>query len=195
MKRTMLIGMGLMALVTFNLASAQEPPAGPQDRPGGPDRASRRGGGDIMMQLLDKDHDGALSHEEIAAASSALEALDKDQDGSVTREELWAGARQRAGDRPGARGDRPDRQGRGGFAMFIMRHDADSDGVVTLDEYIAGMTEQFNRIDANHDEKIDQAEAESAPMPGMQQRPDRGDRPERQRPDRPRRSQGEPDEG
>ena len=40
-----------------------------------------------------------------------------------------------------------------------MRHDADGDGVVTLEEFTAHATEAFGRIDANADGQIEQAEA------------------------------------
>ena len=45
---------------------------------------------------------------------------------------------------------------RGGGAM--MRADRDGDGVITRAEMIAEATERFDRMDTNHDGKLDQAE-------------------------------------
>lgn len=172
MKGILGICSGLVVLVAASVAIGQdrEPqdpgqgarrpdgrPEGRQDR--GPEGRERRP--EMIMVLLDKDRDGALSADEIAAAADALRALDKDEDGSVSAEEL----RPRRPDRgPGERGgERPEggegrRGGRGGF---IMRYDSNEDGFVTREEYAAGMDEQFNRFDKNQDGKIDAEEAAS----------------------------------
>jgi hypothetical protein len=50
-----------------------------------------------------------------------------------------------------------------------MRHDADGDGFVTLEEFIAPAADVFARIDVSADGKIDESEAEAAapPPPGQ----------------------------
>jgi Ca2+-binding EF-hand superfamily protein len=56
---------------------------------GGPPRR------DVLFAALDQDGDGALSAEEIAAATAALKKLDVNGDGSLALEELFAGGRGR----------------------------------------------------------------------------------------------------
>jgi hypothetical protein len=121
--------------------------------------------------VLDVDRDGILSAEEIAAAPDALRRLDRDNDGAISQEEL-RGRRRQGGpdgqDRGEAREGRDGREGREGRGRggFIMRYDANTDGIVTREEYNTAVDEQFDRIDKNHDGKIDQEEAAAAPMPG-----------------------------
>ena len=106
-----------------------------------------------VIAALDADLDGVISAEEIANASAALLALDTDADGSLSQEET--------------RPPRPERPVGHHGPRDVMRHDADADGVVTLDEFTAHATEAFARIDANADGKIEQAEADAAtPPPG-----------------------------
>ena len=44
----------------------------------------------------------------------------------------------------------------GGRAMI--RADANGDGVITREEFVAQATQRFDRMDVNHDGKVDQAE-------------------------------------
>ena len=113
----------------------------PRPRPGHP-----------VIAALDVNQDRVISGEEIADASAALLALDTDGDGSLSEAEL----RPPRPEPPGLHGDRD-----------VMRHDADGDGVVTLEEFTAHAAEAFARIDANGDGQIGQSEAgAAAPPPG-----------------------------
>ncbi len=104
-----------------------------------------------VVAALDADLDGVISAEEIANAGAALAALDTDADGSLSQEET----RPMRPERPaGPRGPRD-----------VMRHDADGNGVVTLEEFTAHATEAFGSIDTNADGQIVQAEAEAAAPP------------------------------
>src|SRR5205823_950860 len=59
---------------------------------GGPPGPPRR---DALFAALDKDGDGALSADEIAAAPASLKTLDANGDGILTIEEVFAGGRGR----------------------------------------------------------------------------------------------------
>lgn len=94
-QRTLAGGVALLAggLVVGGIVLAQ-PERGPRlegPRRNGPGR-------DGLFQMLDADHDGTLSAQEIEQAAKVLKALDRNGDGSVSAEEL----------------PRPERPGRGG---------------------------------------------------------------------------------
>jgi predicted O-methyltransferase YrrM len=104
----------LVAAVATTLAVAMtlaQGPGGPPDEP----RGSQRGGRfqpppSPLVEVLDANHDGEISAEEVQNASEALRKLDKNQDGKLTLAELrpqWP----REGERRGQRrpeGDAPD---------------------------------------------------------------------------------------
>lgn len=180
--RKFVIGCGMTVIAALGtVAIAQQEPGQEADAPPRkgdvrPDRPGRFGGGrpDFMMVLLDKNRDGSLSSEEIDAAPEVLRALDKDEDGTLTPEELRPRRERSRDGRDGADGRDGERPGRRN--NFFMRHDSNSDGVVTREEFAAGMDEQFNRLDANHDGQID---AEEAANSGPGQGRSGGDRPNR----------------
>jgi len=70
----------LPALIFGATLSAQTPPPPPPDgnRPPPPP----------VINVLDTNHDGALSADEIAAAANSLKQLDLNQDGQLSHEEL-----------------------------------------------------------------------------------------------------------
>lgn len=79
-------------------AAAQSQPTAnrPAGGPGGQGGEGRRGDGggpppDRLFQALDKDHDGVLSADEIAAAPASLRTLDANGDGSLSMEEIFGG--------------------------------------------------------------------------------------------------------
>ena len=167
MSRTVL---ALAATTLVATAAAQESPdEDAKDRSGG--RMMDRDRGDMMMQHMDRDGDGAISLQEFQArGEQRFEQMDADGDGRVTAQEIEA-ARQRMGQRmrhhrqmrmePGdARGMGPhhgDGMGEGMGEGMHHRHGAHHDG-----EAAAGREQRrarrFARLDADGDGRITEAE-------------------------------------
>lgn len=154
MKRNMLIGAALAALVVAAGSVALAQGAGHGHGQGaGPMQGMRGEGPAAMFAEFDADGDGRVTAEEIAAFRSArFDALDADGDGAVSRQEFMDHAAARAGGRAGEMFDRFDadgdgvlsrdaieaRQGAGADgARFIERFDTDGDGAVTEAEVAA----------------------------------------------------------
>jgi hypothetical protein len=102
------------------------------------------------MARADGDGDGRVSKAEyIARADERFAKMDKNSDGKLSDEELAPpppadGAAAPAGGRMRSR--------------MIERLDTNHDGVVTIDEYRAGVAERFDRMDSNHDGFLDTSE-------------------------------------
>lgn len=95
------------------------------------------------LARADANGDGIVTREEMLADVDARFAkLDANKDGKVTPDERKAYAE-------GSRG------------RMMGRTDANGDGSVTLDEQRAQAIKRFDRIDTNHDGKIDQAERDA----------------------------------
>lgn len=152
MRKILLAAAGVVALAgAAGLAVAQD---------GAPERSSHG------VFALDANSDGALTRQEFDTGRSAeFTRLDADRNGQLSREEMRAGREHRGGRRHGG--------GHGG-AHMLERADANSDGSITRDEFLARPLEHFQRLDANSDGVISATE-----------RPQRGERDERQ--DRPNR--------
>jgi hypothetical protein len=135
MKKTIaaaLLGTSLLAGAAF--AAQQAPAPAPQDRMGGGN----------PLKLADANGDGAVTKAEMLADADARFArLDANKDGKISKDE-----------RPG------DGAGRGGRMMT--RIDTDGDGAISLDEQRAQATRRFERVDANKDGTLDQAERDAA---------------------------------
>jgi Ca2+-binding EF-hand superfamily protein len=161
-----------------------------------------------LIAVLDPDGDGELSAAEIEGAGKALLALDRNEDGKLTRDELFGprpmdlppgerppprepGRPRTDGDRPRPEGDRPRGEGAGleQLRARLAEADTNKDGKWSKDEIPERMRENFDRIDANGDGQIDEAELRmmfgrlregaGERQPERERRPDRA--PERER--------------
>jgi len=113
----------------------------------------------------DANSDGVLTRQEFDAGRNAMFArLDADNNGQVTSEERRA--------HHGERGHHGGRGHRGGGMHHLTRADANNDGNITRDEFLARPIEHFDRLDANDDGIISATE-----------RPQRAERRERRNPD------------
>jgi Ca2+-binding EF-hand superfamily protein len=108
-----------------------------------------------VLQALDKDGNGTLSAQEIAAAPASLLSLDRDGDGRLTEDELQ---RQRQNGRAANE-----------LLMQLLIFDNNQDGTLTPDELPARMQGMFQRGDTNHDGRLTPDEirsmAENQPLP------------------------------
>ncbi|MCX8476153.1 MAG: EF-hand domain-containing protein [Sphingomonas sp.] len=138
MKKTIaaaLLATGLLAGAAFAAQQTSAPTPAPQDRMSGGN----------PLKLADANNDGAVTKAEMLADVDARFAkLDANKDGKISKDE-----------RPGG-----DGAGRGG--RMLSRIDTDGDGAISLDEQRAQATRRFERVDANKDGTIDQAERDAA---------------------------------
>jgi Ca2+-binding EF-hand superfamily protein len=157
-----------------------------------------------VIRVLDGNSDGELSKEEIENAAKSLATLDKNGDGSLSREELFPGAggafpgrpgeRRPDQPRPEGRPDQPRPEGRPGdrpaegrpapnaeqLRARLKEMDTDKDGKISKEEAQGRVKENFDRIDANSDGFVDEAEIKVLLQRGDGRRPE-GRRPEGRR--------------
>lgn len=133
-----------------------------------------RGHGDPLARL-DTNKDGVVTRAEaIAAADARFAKADTNGDGKITQDEVqakreamrakWQQRRAAQGTqagtetagRPGGHRGMHHRGGRHGD--MTKRLDTNGDGVVTRAEAEAAATARFDKLDANHDGRIDQSE-------------------------------------
>lgn len=187
------------ALIVAETLCAQTPGSGPAPQPGG-----RRGGPggpfgpggpggpgrfQPLVRVLDADHNGEISAEEIAQAATALRALDVNGDGTVSLEELRparppgppAASAERPAPparRPGPPAERPGPppqaptspagEGRPTTGRphpvfpLMLALDANSDGVLSASE-IANAPASLRALDANGDGKLTRDELRPLP--------------------------------
>jgi Ca2+-binding EF-hand superfamily protein len=128
-----------------------------------------RDGGHRLFQS-DSNSDGVLTRAELDAGRDAMFArLDGDNNGALTREELHA--------ERGERGHRGGRGHHGGGMHMLTSADANNDGNITRDEFLARPIEHFDRLDANDDGVISADERPQRGERGGERRERRADRP------------------
>ncbi len=118
-----------------------------------------------FFQLLDTNHDGRLSQEELSKAADLFDKLDRNHDGFLDRKEFMAPpptnvAEETSGPsiRPGKRlGNRSANQ----LVEMIMRADADGDGKISQAEAPKQLKKHFAKIDTNGDGYLDRSELEA----------------------------------
>jgi Ca2+-binding EF-hand superfamily protein len=112
----------------------------------------------------DKNHDGALSADEVGRRWERLQVADADKSGSVTRAELDQAHKD--GKLRGHRGHGPGGHGDGscakGGAHMFEKFDANKDGALTADEVQGKFWEHLVKADANKDGKVTKEELEAA---------------------------------
>jgi outer membrane protein assembly factor BamB len=107
---------------------------------------------DPLLSALDKDHDKAISAEELAVAPTVLLGLDRNQDGRISEDEVTAVGAASSG--------QARRRGPGGVMRMMKSHstlDADGSGALDAAE-ISNATAALQRIDANRDARLTEDE-------------------------------------
>lgn len=144
-----------IALIALGLAApavAQPVPA-PAPAPAGP----------AGMMMRDPFGDATVSRQDAESQAAArFAALDTDKDGFLSPAELAAARPARPGGearRDRGNGPRGDRPRGGGMARML---DANGDGKISRDEFIAGTLRRFDMMDADHDGKLTKAERQTA---------------------------------
>ena len=107
-----------------------------------------------IFRALDVDKDGELSSQEIDGASAALRTLDADKDGKLSRDEALGNFGRRPPADPAA------------TVAWLLRHDKDKDGRLSIAELPDRMKALMDRADADKDGFLDKDElAEYARRP------------------------------
>lgn len=185
MKKTLIAGAALAAMLTGSIAIAQ--PGGGKMR--GPDanqdgvttEAEVRTHAQAMFARMDVNKDGKIDKaDREARQAERFKKLDTDGNGQISQAEMTAareareakrgermGKRAEAGKgEPGARQGGKWRGKRGGHGMGMrggmMRLDTNNDGAISLVEFEAGALERFKRQDTNNDGQVTKAEREAA---------------------------------
>lgn len=186
MKKTLIAGAALAAMLTGGMAVAQPAPGkmrGPDaNQDGVITEAEVRTQAQTMFARMDINKDGKIDKADREARQAAnFQKMDTDGSGEVSLAEMTAAREARQAKRaermamraeagkgePGARQDGKWRGGkRGGRGMGMrggmMRMDANKDGAITLAEFEAGALERFKRQDTNSDGQVTKAERDAA---------------------------------
>ncbi len=157
MRKVLLAAAAVGVLAGAGVAVAQPQGGPPQDGP-------HRGGRPDFARSFDANSDGTVTRAEFDAARAQMfTRLDANHDGVLADDELRGprGGRDHDGPPPpgpdappppdGAHGDHDGHRG-------PPDPDANHDGVITRDEFLAGPIAMFDRLDANHDGRLTDAE-------------------------------------
>jgi len=173
MQKLSIFAISFMAMAGVGLSAVADHHKGDQHK----DRGAHHGKHHMMLSHMDADGDGVVTRDEFMAAREAhFRAMDADNDGQLTLEEFTAWSeqkraeyRERAEARKGEgrtgemrerrRGDEDsaDRR-RGSPERMFNRLDADDDGVVTREEFMAASERMFERMDRDNSGSIEVGE-------------------------------------
>lgn len=186
MKKTLIAGAALAAMLTGSIAIAQPAPGqmrGPDaNRDGIITQDEVRAQAQKMFARMDVNKDGKIDKaDREARQAERFKKLDTDGSGEVSLAEMTAAREARQAKRaermsmraeagkgePGARQGGKWRGGpgmgkRGGRGMGMMRLDTNKDGAISLAEFEAGALERFKRQDTNNDGQVTKAERDAA---------------------------------
>jgi Ca2+-binding EF-hand superfamily protein len=121
-----------------------------------------------IVKHMDKSGKGFISQDDVVAAAQArFTRMDKNGDGKLTPDELTAPghhARAKLAGTDAAASNPQWQQKRAEFKQkYFDRIDANHDGVITQDEYIAAATARFNKADTNGSGELTAQQIASSP--------------------------------
>jgi Ca2+-binding EF-hand superfamily protein len=122
-----------------------------------------------FARLMDTNHDGRLSRDELAKAAELFDRLDRNHDGALDSKELTelpavtSTAAATTTSPPAGKTARKHAKGGGGanLAKLLQKADKDNDGKLSMDEAPKGMKKHFAKIDTNSDGFLDKGELEA----------------------------------
>jgi Ca2+-binding EF-hand superfamily protein len=119
-----------------------------------------------IFRMLDTDHDGRLSSEELSKAGALFDQLDRNHDGFIDSKEFTSSAPVGNSEGVTASPARPFKHVasfRNGQHMIqmIMKADADGDGKISEEEAPPQLKKHFSKIDTNGDGYLDRSELEA----------------------------------
>jgi len=121
-----------------------------------------------FARLLDTNHDGRLSREELSKAAESFDRLDRNHDGVLDAKELTevpaVTAAAATTPQPAGKAARKHAKGAGAganLAKLMQKADKDNDGKLSMEEAPRGMKKHFAKIDTNSDGFLDKGELET----------------------------------
>jgi Ca2+-binding EF-hand superfamily protein len=122
-----------------------------------------------FLRMLDTDHDGRLSREELSKAVELFDRFDRNHDGFLDQKELMEMPSVASSDEPtitpsqgfGRLRRRQAAQADRNVTQLLQRADADGDGKLSMEEAPPFLKKQFAKIDTNGDGFLDKSELEA----------------------------------